>query len=346
VANRRPTTAFAILAAVVTLLGIGQASETELRNQALSVFRPLVVDHSNTGDPGAGRRAALGKLLYFEPRVSADGTVSCARCHQPALYGTDALPRSIGAEHRIHPRHAPTVLNAAIQFVQHWRGDRASVEDQATQALVAPPSYGNPNYESAIAKIKAVPAYPGLFAEAFPGEADPITARNFGQAIGAYVRTLLTPAPFDAFLTGDDAAISPSARRGLQTFVRVGCAGCHNGVGVGGTMYQKFGLREDYWTATGSRAIDKGRFEVTKDPADMYVFKVPVLRNVAMTAPYFHDGSVATLREAVSIMSRVQLGRALAASEVADVVAFLESLTGPLPAQFTSSPALPPAAAP
>src|SRR5262249_33882591 len=156
-----------------------------------------------------------------------------------------------------HPSHAPTVLNAAIQFVQHWRGDRTSVEDQAMQALIGPPSYGNPSYESAVARIKAVPAYAALFAEAFPGETDPVTTKNFRQAVGAYVRTLVTPAPFDAFLAGDDAAMSSSARRGLQTFVHVGCAGCHSGVGVGGTMYQKFGLREDYWTATGSRTIDK-----------------------------------------------------------------------------------------
>src|SRR5262249_30503004 len=185
------------------------------------------------------------------------------------------------------------------------------------------------------------PAYTGRFAQAFPGEGDPVTPQNWGQAIGAYVRTLLTPAPFDRFLVGDDVAMSASARGGLRTFMRLGCATCHNGVGVGGMMYQKFGLREEYWTATGSRAIDKGRFEVTKDPADMYVFKVPMLRNVAMTPPYFHDGSVAALADAVRIMGRVQLGLTLTEREVGDLVAFLEALTGPLPANFTTAPPLP-----
>jgi len=330
-----------VVGIIVLIAGAGRAADTELRTQALSLFRPLVIDPSSASDALASRRVGLGKLLYFEPRVSADGTVSCARCHQPALYGTDALPRSIGAGQRLHPRHAPTVLNAAIQFVQHWRGDRNSVEDQAMQALIAPPSYGNLNYESAIAKIRAIPAYTSLFAQAFPGPADPITPEHWGQAIGAYVRTLVTPAPFDRFLAGDDAAVSTSAQKGLRAFMQIGCAGCHNGPGIGGTMYQKFGLREDYWTATASRTIDKGRFDVTKDPADMYVFKVPMLRNVAVTAPYFHDGGVATLPEAVRVMARVQLGRKLTDAELEDLVAFLESLTGRLPEDFTTSPILP-----
>ncbi len=158
------------------------------------------------------------------------------------------------------------------------------------------------------------------------------------------MRTLLTPSPFDAFLAGDDQALSPTARAGLRTFVQVGCVGCHNGVGVGGGMYQKFGLLEDYWKATGSPSIDRGRFEVTQDPADMYVFKVPTLRNVAMTPPYFHDGSVPTLPAAVRVMARVQLGRTLTDGETADIVAFLESLTGQPSHDFVTVPLLPSAA--
>jgi cytochrome c peroxidase len=261
------------------------------------------------------------------------------------LYGTDALPRSIGAEHRTHPRHAQTVLNAAVQFVQHWRGDRTSVEDQAVKALTAPLAYGNPTFAAAMAKLKAIPAYGPLFSKAFPRDDDPVTPDNWGKAIGAYVRTLLTPAPFDAFLGGDDHALTPAAQAGLRTFIQTGCATCHNGVGVGGTMYQKFGITQEYWRATGSVTVDKGRFDVTQDPADLYVFKVASLRNVAMTPPYFHDGSVATLPDAVRIMARVQLGRTLPASEVTEIVAFLESLTGPLPADFVTAPTLPPGSA-
>src|SRR5262245_32274737 len=340
IAYRRPVPALAVLGALLIAVAISRA-ENDLRMQALAMFRPLVLDGAAGTDPGISRQVNLGKLLYFEPRVSADGTVSCARCHQPALYGADGLPRSIGAEHRVHPRHAPTVLDAASQFVQHWRGDRTSVEDQAMQALIAPPSYGNPSYGAAIAKLKAISGYAALFAQAFPGQADPITPENWGRTIGAYVRTLVTPAPFDRFLGGDDTAMSPTARQGLRAFMQVGCASCHNGSGVGGTMYRKFGITEPYWNATGSHSVDKGRFDVTNDPADLYVFKVPTLRNVARTAPYFHDGAVTTLPEAVRVMARVQLGRQLTESQVTDIVEFLASLTGPLPNHFTTIPALP-----
>jgi len=292
-------------------------------------------------NPLTREKVKLGRMLYFETRASADGTVSCARCHQPALFGTDALPKAIGVEHRLNPRNAPTVLNAAVQFIQHWRGDRTSVEDQATKALTAMPSFGNASAEAAMAKLKAVPGYAELFAKAFPGQAEPVTAENWGRAIGAFERTLVTPSRFDAFLTGDDRALSPSAQAGLRTFMNIGCAGCHNGVGVGGGMYQKFGLLDDYWKATGSTAIDQGRYDVTRNPADMYVFKVPSLRNVAMTPPYFHDGSVATLPVAARVMARVQLGRTLTDTEVTDLVAFLQALSGSLPADFATAPVLP-----
>jgi len=318
------------------------AGEGDLRTQAKALFGALPKDMAT--HPLKPEQVALGRLLFFEPRVSADGTVSCARCHQPALYGTDALVKPIGVQHRVNPRNAPTVLNAALQISQHWRGDRVSVEDQASQALTGPASYGNPSQEAAMAKLRAIPGYRELFAKAFPGQAEPITAENWGTAIGTYERTLVTPAPFDAWLAGNDGALSPSAQAGLKAFIETGCASCHNGSGVGGAVYQKFGLAEEYWKATGSREIDKGREDVTKAPADEYVFKVPSLRNVAMTPPYFHDGSVAALPQAVQIMAQVQLGKTLPDGTVKDIVAFLESLTGTLPAEFATEPVLPAAA--
>jgi len=333
------------VAMVFALVILAEAADTSLLVQGRALFKPLPPDMGTPESPVTLERIRLGRLLFFDPRISADGAVSCARCHQPALYGADALPRSIGAEHRTHPRHAQTVLNAAVQFVQHWRGDRTSVEDQAVKALIAPPAYGNPSFASAMAKLKAIPGYAPLFAQAFPRDEDPITPDNWGKAIGAYVRTLVTPGPFDAFLQGDDRALTTAAQTGLRTFIQVGCATCHNGAGVGGTMYQKFGVKEDYWRATASAIVDKGRFDITQDTADLYVFKVASLRNVAMTPPYFHDGSVATLPDAVRVMARVQLGRTLTDREVADIVAFLESLTGPPPADFATAPILPPAAA-
>jgi len=343
--HRRLARPLMFVGVLFSIAAAAQAADTQLRTRAQSFFKVLPKDMASADTPLTPEKVKLGRLLYFETRASADNTVSCARCHQPALFGTDSLPKAIGAEHRPNPRNAPTVLNAGIQFVQHWRGDRTSVEDQATRALIAPPSFGNPSYESAMAKLKAIPDYPALFAQAFPGQADPVTADNWGSAIGAYMRTLVTPSPFDDFLAGDDRTLSPAARAGLRTFMQIGCVGCHNGVGIGGSMYQKFGLVEDYWKATGSPSIDRGRFDVTQDPADMYVFKVPSLRNVAMTPPYFHDGSVSTLPAAVRVMARVQLGRTLADREVADIVAFLESLTGRLPDDFATTPRLPAASA-
>lgn len=327
--------------ALVLSPALAAAGDPDLRAQARALFEPLPKAMTTPDNPLTPHKVALGRMLFFEPRVSADGTVSCSRCHLPQLYGTDGLSRPIGAEHRVNPRNAPTVLNAALQFVQHWRGDRASVEDQAQKALIGPPSFGNPSYEAAMARLKAVPGYAWLFARAFPGQEDPVTPENWAKAIGAYERTLVTPSPFDAWLAGDDAALTSEAQAGLREFMQAGCSACHNGVGVGGGLFRKFGVLEDYWKATGSTQIDKGRFDMTHDPVDTYVFKVPSLRNVARTPPYFHDGSVATLREAVRVMARVQLGKTLSDTQVSRIVTFLESLTGERPRDFAEAPVLP-----
>jgi cytochrome c peroxidase len=332
-----------VLAATISALTvIMPCAASETLQQAQGVFKPLPKDMATKEFPVTPARVELGRMLFFDPRPSLDGTVSCARCHQPTLYGTDALPTPIGVKDRANPRHAPTVLNAALQVAAHWRGDRKNVEDQATKALIGPPSFGEPDFAAAMAKLAAIEGYRPLFEKAFPGEKSPITADNWGKAIGAYERTLVTPSPFDAYLNGDEKALSAGAVAGLQKFMATGCHSCHNGVGVGGAVYAKFGVVEEYWKATGSKSHDTGRFDVTKDPADMYVFKVPSLRNVAMTPPYFHDGSVATLPEAVRIMGEVQLGKKLNDADVQDIVAFLQSLTGALPTNFSSVPVLPP----
>ena len=286
-------------------------------------------------------RVELGRKLFFDPRISVDGTTSCVRCHLPALYGTDGLPKARGAHDTLNPRNVPTILNAALQFKAHWRGDRENVEDEAKQVLIGLFSFINPDYASAIARIKAIPGYADLFRKEFPGDPDPVTPDNWAKAIGAFERTLVTPSRFDAFLAGDARALSPEERTGLRKFIDTGCIACHNGADVGGGIFQKFGVVEDYWTATGSQQPDKGRFDVTHDPQDTYVFKVPSLRNVAMTPPYFHDGSVRSLPEAVRIMAKVQLGRALSDQDTADIVAFLGSLTGKLPQGFVDAPILP-----
>jgi cytochrome c peroxidase len=207
-------------------------------------------------------------------------------------------------------------------------------------------SFGNPDNPSAMAKLKAIAGYTKIFQRAFPDEQDPVTADNWGKAIGAYERTLVTPSRFDEYLTGRTEALSKSERQGLRTFMDTGCSICHNGVVVGGGMLRKFGVIEDYWKETGSQDPDKGRFDVSMNPADMYVFKVPGLRNVAMEPLYFHDGSVRTLPQAVRIMARVQLGKTLSDQEANTIVTFLNTLTGILPRNFAEAPVLSPAGSP
>jgi len=185
-------------------------------------------------------------------------------------------------------------------------------------------------------KLKAAPAYAEAFAKAFPEDKDPINSRNWGVAIAAFEWTLLTPSKFDAFLSGDASALSAQEKAGLRAFIDVGCVSCHNGVGLGGGSFQKFGVTEDYWKETGAKTPDKGRADVTKNDADLYVFKVPSLRNAAKTAPYFHDGSVEDLAKAVKIMGKVQLGKTLSDKEAADIVAFLGSTTGAVPANYSA----------
>src|SRR5215510_3596914 len=316
--------------------------DTAQLQQARALFKKLPTDFGDSEHPISPERVALGKALFFDPRWSVDQNVSCATCHNPTLYGSDALNRSLGVRNQQHPRNAQTVLNTSGDIAANWRGDRKNVEDQATAAAIGRFSTGHSDHAAWIAQIEAIDAYRAMFQRAFPNQAQPVTPANLGLAIGAYERTLVTPAPFDSYLDGNVSALTPQARAGLRAFIDVGCAACHNGVGVGGGMFRKFGVHTEYWKATGSKEIDKGRFDVTKDQADLYVFKVASLRNVAMTAPYFHDGSVATLPEAVRVMATVQLGKTLTDAEVQDIVAFLDSLTGELPADFVTAPRLPP----
>ena len=341
-----------IAAAVISILSVASMvsaddGDTDLLARAQALFAPLPKYAERSDRPLNTDQIALGRALFFETRVSSDGKQSCAQCHQPMFYGTDALALSVGNSGAQIPRNVPTVFNTALQFAQHYGGNRVDVEEQAVKALPSKLAYGNADLAEAEARLRAIPGYRELFERAFPAEEEPITAQNWGIAIGAYERTLLTPAPFDRYIIGDTAAIDDQAKRGLDKFISYGCAGCHNGVVVGGQMYQKFGLTANYWELTGStekelfKGRDKGRFHDTKDEADAYMFKVQQLRNVAMTPPYFHDGSVATLPQAVRIMAKLQLGRDLTDDDVSDIVAFLETLTGDVPEQFAVVPTLP-----
>ena len=321
-------------------LPIDRDDDADLLQQARNVFKPLPKDMATAEFPVAPARVRLGRMLFFDPRISADGTGSCVRCHQPALFGADGLPGSLGLHDKQLPRNAPTVFNAGLYTSEHWDGQFANVEAQAKRALLGP-GFGNPDFATAMARVKAIPGYASLFQQAFPGEAQPISEDNWGKAIGAYERTLVSPSRFDDYLGGKSDALSTAERTGLRTFIETGCVDCHKGTGIGGMTFRKFGVASDYWKATGSKDIDKGRFGVTNDPADLYKFKVAGLRNVAMTPPYFHDGVVEGLPKAVRIMAKVQLDTDLADAEIDQIVTFLGSLTGSLPEGFERAPVLP-----
>ncbi len=277
------------------------------------------------------RKAALGRRLYFDPLLSADGTVSCASCHAFSKGGADGRAGSIGIKGQRGPISAPTVLNARYHIAQFWDGRAKDLQDQALGPVENPIEMGD-SWDRVVEKVKKDAWYAKEFQELFEGR---ITKETITEAIAEYEKTLVTPAPFDRFLRGDPSAISEDAKAGYALFKEVGCATCHNGIAVGGGMFQKMGVVRNYFEERGRPVTeaDLGRFNVTKNEADKHVFKVPTLRNVTLTAPYFHDGYAATLQDAVKLMARFQLGKDLTDEQVAKIVAFLESLTGQLPPQ-------------
>ena len=320
----------------------GASDDDALLGQARQFFGPLPRQIQSEQNPLTTGKVALGKVLFYETRVSADGTVSCAKCHPFSLYAADGLKKSIGNNHKVNPRNAPTILNAAAQISAHWIGNRTGVEDQAKQAVIGPPSFGMPSYEAVEKRLREIKGYGPLFRKAFPDDKEPVTVDNFAKAIGAFERTLVTPSAFDAFIKGDKASLTNAEKTGLKKFMDAGCMACHSGEYFGGQMYQKFGALAPYWQHTGSVDIDEGRYTVTKNDSDKYAFKVPILRNVEMTPPYFHDGSVDHLSDAVNIMGKIQLGKNLSAQERSEIITFLKSLTGQMPDDMLKLPLLPP----
>ena len=334
-------TIMAFLFLFFSTLLFADSGEEALLKQAKTIFGPLPQVMTFKKNPITPQKVQLGKILFYETRISVDGTVSCARCHPIGLYAADGLRKAVGNNCKINPRNAPTILNAAGQISAHWVGNRADVEDQARQSVIGPPSFGMPSYEAVENKLKEIRGYTDLFEKAFPGEANPITVDNFAKSVGAFERTLVTPSAFDAFVKGDRSALKALQKRGLKAFMEIGCMTCHSSAYFGGQMYEEFGVVEPYWKYTKCDPIDEGRYAVTKSEADKYVFKVPVLRNVEKTAPYFHDGSVGKLENAVWIMAKIQLGKDLDKTQVEEVVTFLKCLTGKIPEDALRVPLLP-----
>lgn len=275
----------------------------------------------------------LGRALFWDVRVSLDGETACANCHLAEDWGADRRQFSVDARGKLTARHSQTVFNSMPQSSLRWTGDRESGMHQAERSLTG--SMGFDSAEAAVAALKRV-GYETAFREAYPDDAEPVSPANYGRALQAYQETLVTPAALDRFLAGDDDAMSAEQKAGLKAFLHVGCANCHHGELLGGQSIEKFGVFKEYWTATGSEKHDVGRFEVTGDEADRYKFRVPMLRNIAKTAPYFHDGSVAKLEDAVQIMADVQLGSRLDDQDAAAIVAFFDALTGQVPSHFSA----------
>ncbi len=283
-------------------------------------------------------QVALGRMLYFEPRLSKNHDVSCNSCHGLTSFGVDNKPLSDGHRGQKGTRNSPTVYNAAGHIAQFWDGRADTLEAQAQGPILNPVEMAMPDEKRVVATLSSIPEYTARFREAFPGEKKPVSLANAARAIAAFERKLTTPSRFDRFLAGEHGALTAQEQRGLQLFATTGCTTCHNGPAVGGTSFQKLGLVEDY---PGLK--DAGRFDVTKDEDDRGKFRVPTLLNVEKTAPYLHDGSVKDLPTMVRLMAKHQLARTLTDAEVDDLVAFLESLTGELPpAEVISAPPLPP----
>jgi cytochrome c peroxidase len=318
-----------------------------LRDQVKGLFEAIPeTPPALLGEPATPEKLALGKMLYFDPRISKNHDTSCSTCHNIGMAGADGRSSSIGHNGQLGGRKVPTVLNAVFNKMQFWDGRASDLKEQVVNSVMAfpaallktraGPSIVNPEVmnitkQNAVEQLKSIPGYVDAFKKAFPAEADPIVYDNIGRAIAVFEATLITPdAPFDRWLKGDDKALSEDQKRGLKIFVDKGCSNCHNGINIGGGMYARFGVVQN----PGSEFLppdDWGRFAITKTVSDKYVFKVPALRNVELTAPYFHSGHTWDLKQAVAVMGESQLGQTLSEGDIDKVVGFLKSLTGRQP---------------
>lgn len=281
--------------------------------------------------PLDARKVELGRRLFHDTRLSRNASVACASCHDLSKAGADGRPLAVGIDGRVGGRNSPTVFNTVFNFRQFWDGRAATLEEQAAGPVHNPVEMDS-NWAQVLGRLGRDARYRRDFREIWR---DGITAENIQRALAEFQRSLITPdASFDRFLRGDEAALSPLARRGWQRFRELGCIACHQGVNLGGNMYAHLGVMGDFFADRGRAVVDSdlGRYNVSRREQDRHVFKVPGLRNVALTAPYFHDGSIATLDEAVDVMARYQLGVRLSAEDKAALIAFLKSLTGTLPA--------------
>lgn len=313
------------------------APQSELQARALKHFEPMPGDAFTEEIPRSQEMIDLGKMLFFEPRLSKSGLISCNTCHNLATFGVDQLPLSLGHKWQTGKTNAPTVLNAALHNLQFWDGRAKDVEEQATMPILDPLEMAATE-EHVLAVLASMPEYNHRFGKAFPEQENPLTYANVGNAIGAFERILLTHSAFDSFLRGDENALTEEEKQGLEVFMDAGCIACHNGVAMGGQIFTFFQTPAE--KASGKPG-HPGRFDFTKREAEKHFFKVPSLHNVAKTYPYMHDGSEWSLEETVRVVSKDMLGKELTPEESTLIIAFLESLTGEVPAYAMELPVLP-----
>ena len=330
-----------ILAISLLLAGVVQADE--LLAAARARFQPIPLKPpALPGNPATAAKVELGKMLYFDPRVSASRPGSCNACHNVGLGGADATETALGHSWQKGGRNTPTLFNAVFNTARFWDGRAQDLEDKAGAPPFNPIELALPQGQLSD-QLAAIPGYRAAFTAAFPGEPAPVTLANAQKAVAVFQATLITPnAPFDRYLRGDASALNADQKQGLQLFISKACAECHNGINLGGTQYAPFGILERPGADLLPRN-DKGRFLVTDTVGDQYVFKVPQLRNVAVTAPYFHSGRASGLAQSVEVMAASQIGAPVNAEETAHITAFLASLTGEPPR--ITYPVLPPGVA-
>jgi cytochrome c peroxidase len=275
-------------------------------------------------------------MLYYDARLSKNQEISCNSCHPLTKYGADGQSTSEGCAGQQGTRNSPTVYNAALQFAQFWDGRSPDVGAQAQGPVLNPVEMAMPSGAAVVAVLKSMPNYVAAFRRAYPGDKNPVTFNHVAEAIGSFERGLLTPSRWDQFLKGDEAALTPAEKAGFNQFLAAGCEACHSGVLVGGGSFQKMGSVKSYLDH-----LDPGRFSVTRKEEDRMVFKVPTLRNVAMTGPYFHDGKVPTLESALSLMAEYQTGKKLDTAATDAIVTWLRALTGTIPEAYIKQPELP-----
>ncbi|MEO7112157.1 MAG: cytochrome c peroxidase [Polyangiaceae bacterium] len=308
----------------------------EVSPRLLRRFQPLPRSFETTPTESNDAEVKLGRQLFFETRLSKSDQISCNSCHGLTTFGVDNAKTSTGHGGKLGRRNAPTVYNAAGSFVQFWDGRAPNVEEQAKGPILNPIEMAMPDADAVVHELKNIPGYFEPFKAAFPADSDPITFDNVGRAIGAFERGLVTPGRWDKFLEGDKSQLTAAEKTGLKTFLNAGCMVCHTGPLLGGSMFERVGVVEPWPNQT-----DTGRMEVTKAASDSMRFKVPTLRNIEKTAPYFHDGSAATLEDAVQMMGKHQHGLELSDAEIASIVTWLKSLTGEIPASYIAEPELP-----